>query len=68
MTQEAKVIALEHLVFSLLRELDGRGGIDRDEIVDRALRSIQEGGYPGDPERREAAVGALKDAATLITG
>lgn len=68
MSQEAKIIALEHLVFSLLKELDGRDGIDRDEIVDRALRSIQQAGYPCDQERREAAVGALKDAATLISG
>ncbi|MFT0517309.1 hypothetical protein [Pseudomonas faucium] len=68
MTQEAKIIALEHLVFSLLRELDERDGIDRDEIVDRALKSIQGGAYPGDPERRDAAVGALKDAATFIAG
>jgi len=68
MAQEAKIIALEHLVFSLLRELDGRDGIDRDEIVDRALKSIQESAYPGDPDRRDAAVGALKDAATFIPG
>ncbi|KPA87335.1 hypothetical protein PF66_06158 [Pseudomonas asplenii] len=68
MSQEAKVIALEHLVFSLLRELDGLGSIDRDQIVDRALKSIKEAAYPGDPERRDAAVGALQDAAMLISG
>ncbi|ONH50938.1 hypothetical protein SAMN04490182_2031 [Pseudomonas cedrina] len=62
MSQEAKIIALEHIVFQLLKELDLRHGLSSDMILERALGSIQSKDYPGDPVRAAAASGALKDA------
>ena len=67
MSQEAKVIALEHLVFSLLRELDSRDSVNRDEVVDRALASIEGAGYLGEGSQQEATE-ALKRAAVYISG
>ncbi|MNH35364.1 hypothetical protein D3C79_960380 [compost metagenome] len=66
MSQEAKIIALEHLVLVLLQELEARIGIDQGEMIGRALKSIHEGLYPHDQELKEAVAGALKDAASLI--
>lgn len=66
MSQEAKIIALEHLVLVLLRELDARIGIDQGELIGRALKSVHEGPYPHDQDLKEAVTGALKDAASLI--
>lgn len=62
MSQEAKVIALEHVVFQLLKELELRGGIRSEMILERASNSIATSEYPGDPERRDQTSGALKDA------
>ncbi|EGH74631.1 hypothetical protein [Pseudomonas syringae] len=66
MSQEAKVIALEHLVLTLLEDMKVRGGSQPDALVERAIRSIKSSRYPGDEERTEAAVGALKDLWTLV--
>lgn len=66
MSQEAKIIALEHVVFQLLKELELRGGISSDMILNSALGSIKNNAYPGDPERTDAAVGALKDVWTFL--
>ena len=66
MSQEAKIIALEHVVFQLLKELELRGGISSDMILNSALGSIQNNAYPGDSGRIDAAVGALKDAWTFL--
>ncbi|AKF46365.1 hypothetical protein ACQJ22_01230 [Pseudomonas fragariae (ex Marin et al. 2024)] len=66
MSQEAKVIALEHLVLTLLDEMRVRCGSLPDALVERAISSIKSSKYPGDEERSEAAVGALKDLCTLV--
>ena len=66
MSQDAKVIALEHVVFQLLKELELVSGIDSEIIMERALHSIATNDYPGDSERTEAAAGALKDAWTFL--
>ncbi|WP_262416887.1 hypothetical protein [Pseudomonas sp. P867] len=41
MSQKAKIIALEHVVFQLLKELELRGGISSDMILNSALGSIK---------------------------
>ena len=66
MSQEAKIIALEHLVFQLIKELELRNGIPAEMILERSLGAIKSRDYPGDPERIDAAAGALKDAWTFL--
>lgn len=66
MSQDAKVIALEHLVLTLLAEMELRCGSQPESLVEKAISSIKTASYPGDPERTDAAVGALQDAWTLI--
>jgi len=66
MSNEAKVIALEHLVVALLKDLEVRKGIPSQPIVEAALHSIKHSDYPGDAERRLEAVGALQDLWSLI--
>ncbi|KPW36955.1 MULTISPECIES: hypothetical protein [Pseudomonas syringae group] len=66
MSQEAKVIALEHLVLTLLEDMKVRSGSHPEALVERAISSIRSSSYPGDEERMQAAVGALKDLWTLV--
>ncbi|MCM2461040.1 hypothetical protein HGO40_11170 [Pseudomonas sp. CG7] len=66
MSQEAKIIALEHLVVRLMKELQVKSGISSNIIFEKARTEILTSNYPGDPERQEAAKGALEDLAALI--
>lgn len=66
MSQEAKIIALEHLVVRLMKELQLRSGISSNVIFESARTEIMTSKYPGDPERQDAAKGALEDLAALI--
>jgi hypothetical protein len=66
MSQEAKVIALEHMVVTLMKELETRCGSQPEVLVDRAIHSMKTANYPGEADRSSAAVGALQDLWALL--
>ncbi|MCF5225751.1 hypothetical protein [Pseudomonas syringae] len=67
MSQEAKVIALEHLVITLIKELKVSQEIQPEIVYEQALYSIMSGRYPAEQEKKTAAAGALQDVVALIS-
>jgi len=66
MTQEAKIVALEHLVAQLVNQIHKLGGARSENIYEAAIASVMNSEYIDDQELKYAAKGALEDMATVI--
>lgn len=66
MSQEAKILALEHLVAQLVNQIHQSGGGRSENIYQAAITAVMTSEYIDDQELKYAAKGALEDMATVI--